>query len=57
MTVESAASAVADFKPNTVIPYHYRGREGFADVDAFEKMVNVKAPEVKVKRIDFYPNE
>tara|TARA_R110002072_G_scaffold182067_5_gene338259 strand:- start:20026 stop:20805 length:780 start_codon:yes stop_codon:yes gene_type:complete len=55
MTVESAASAVADFKPTTVIPYHYRGREGFANVDAFEKMVNELAPEVNVKRIDFYP--
>ena len=56
MTVESAADAVADFKPKTVIPYHYRGREGFSDVDAFEKMVNQNAPEVKVKRLDFYPN-
>jgi L-ascorbate metabolism protein UlaG (beta-lactamase superfamily) len=57
MTVESAASAVADFKPNTVIPYHYRGREGFADVDAFERLVNEKAPEVEVRRVDFYPND
>ncbi len=57
MTVESAASAVADFKPKTVIPYHYRGREGFADVDTFERLVNEKAPEVEVRRIDFYPNE
>ncbi len=57
MTVESAASAVADFKPKTVVPYHYRGMDGFADVDAFEKMVNEKAPEVEVNRIDFYPKE
>lgn len=56
MTVESAASAVADFKPKTVIPYHYRGREGFADLDAFERLVNEKAPEVEVRRIDFYPS-
>jgi L-ascorbate metabolism protein UlaG (beta-lactamase superfamily) len=57
MTVESAASAVADFKPKTVIPYHYRGREGFSDVDTFERLVNEKAPEVEVRRIDFYPND
>lgn len=57
MTVESAASAVADFKPATVMPYHYRGKDGFADVDTFEKLVNEQAPEVKVQRIDFYPNE
>lgn len=57
MTVKSAASAVADFKPKTVVPYHYRGREGFSDVDTFERLVNEKAPEVEVRRIDFYPNE
>ncbi len=57
MTVKSAASAVADFKPKTVVPYHYRGMDGFADVDAFQKMVNKNAPEVEVKRIDFYPND
>lgn len=57
MTVKSAASAVADFKPKTVVPYHYRGMDRFSDVDAFEKMVNKNAPEVEVKRIDFYPNK
>ncbi|WP_339609702.1 MBL fold metallo-hydrolase [uncultured Planktosalinus sp.] len=57
MTVESAASAVAEFKPNTVIPYHFRGADGFADVDAFERLVNENAPEVEVKRLDFYPNK
>jgi len=56
MTVESAADAVTDFKPKTVIPYHYRGREGSSDVDTFEKLVQEKTPEVEVKRLDFYPN-
>lgn len=55
MTVESAASAVSEFKPKTVVPYHYRGREGFSDVDTFERLVNGNAPEVEVRRIDFYP--
>lgn len=55
MTVESAASAVAEFKPKTVIPYHYRGAEGYSNVDTFESIVNKQAPMVKVKRIDFYP--
>jgi L-ascorbate metabolism protein UlaG (beta-lactamase superfamily) len=27
MTVESAASAVLDFTPKTVFPYHYRGTD------------------------------
>ncbi|HZH69504.1 MAG TPA: MBL fold metallo-hydrolase [Flavobacteriaceae bacterium] len=55
MPIESAAAAVAHFKPKTVVPYHYRGREGFSDVDKFERLVQEKAPEVKVKRLDFYP--
>lgn len=57
MTVESAASAVAEFKPTAVVPYHFRGMDGFSDVDTFEKLVNKNAPEVEVKRIDFYPND
>ncbi len=57
MTVESAASAVAAFKPKTVIPYHYRGAEGFSDVDVFEDLITKNAPEVEVLRIDFYPDK
>jgi len=57
MSVESAASAVAEFKPKTVVPYHYRGKDGFADVDTFERLVNENAPEVNVNRLDFYPNK
>ncbi|MEX0996421.1 MAG: MBL fold metallo-hydrolase [Flavobacteriaceae bacterium] len=57
MTVGSAASAVAEFMPKTVIPYHFRGKDGFADVDAFERLVNENAPDVEVKRLDFYPVE
>ncbi|MEX2350414.1 MAG: MBL fold metallo-hydrolase [Flavobacteriaceae bacterium] len=55
MTAESAASAVSDFKPNTVVPYHFRGAEGFSDVDAFEKQVQEKTPEVEVLRLEWYP--
>ncbi len=39
MTIEQAASAVNEFKPGVVIPYHYRGKEGMSDIDAFEKLV------------------
>jgi len=35
MTVEQAASAVLEFQPKEVYPYHYRGTDGFSDVDAF----------------------
>lgn len=39
MTVEQAASAVNEFKPAVVIPYHYRGRPDMSDIDAFERLV------------------
>lgn len=57
MTVESAASAVSDFKPNVVVPYHFRGAEGFSNVDAFEKQVRENSPEVEVLRLEWYPEE
>jgi len=40
MTIESAASAVLDFKPKNVYPYHYRGTDGMSDVDKFKTLVN-----------------
>ncbi len=57
MTPESAASAVSDFKPKTVVPYHFRGTEGFSDIDAFEKQVKENSPEVEVLRLEWYPEE
>ena len=40
MTVESAASAVLQFAPKQVYPYHYRGTEGYSDVNRFKEIVN-----------------
>lgn len=40
MTVEQAVSAVLDFKPKIVIPYHYRGKDGFSDIQEFKKQVS-----------------
>ena len=50
MTVEQAAAAVNAFQPKKVIPYHYRGKEGMSDLDAFAKLV--KGPEVE--RLEWY---
>jgi L-ascorbate metabolism protein UlaG (beta-lactamase superfamily) len=48
MTVEQAASAVNEFKPGIVIPYHYRGKPDMSDVDAFERLVaNSKVSKLK----------
>ena len=60
MTPESAADAALEFKPNKVIPYHYRGRKDGAsyyhNVEGFKSIVNSGNPEIKVELLDWYPN-
>jgi len=53
MTVEQAASAVLEFKPKVVFPYHYRGKDGFSDVEQFKKLV-AKDKNIKVELLDWY---
>ncbi|WP_159023502.1 MBL fold metallo-hydrolase [Formosa sp. L2A11] len=55
MTVESATDAVLEFKPKEVIPYHYRGSDGFSDVNLFKKLVEAKNKSIKVTLLDWYP--
>jgi len=50
MTVEQAASAVNEFKPGIVIPYHYRGKPDMSDVNAFERLVT----DSKVSKLKWY---
>ena len=53
MTDEAAASAVAEFKPKFVYPYHYRGRDGGTqDPKKFAELVGDAA---EVKLVDWYP--
>ncbi len=54
MTVESAASAVLDFNPKNVYPYHYRGTEGLSDVDKFKTLVNQENESIDVILLDWY---
>jgi len=56
MPVNAAASAVVDFQPKTVVPYHFRGKNGMSDVEAFVQQVNAKAPKVEVVMLDWYPS-
>ncbi|MFX0558036.1 MBL fold metallo-hydrolase [Maribacter sp. CXY002] len=57
MKVESAASAVLDFKPKQVYPYHFRGRPEVSDVSNFKKLINEGNPNIEVVQLDWYPNE
>lgn len=54
MTVESAASAVLDFKPKKVYPYHYRGKDGMSDVDEFKSIVNKANPNIETVQLIWY---
>ena len=54
MSVESAASAVLDFKPKQVFPYHYKGTNGFSDVKKFKSIVNKGNKNIEVIQLDWY---
>jgi L-ascorbate metabolism protein UlaG (beta-lactamase superfamily) len=54
MDVNQAASAVSEFKPAVVYPYHYRGTEGLSDVEKFKTLVNASAPTVDVRLRNWY---
>ncbi|MCA0152945.1 MBL fold metallo-hydrolase [Winogradskyella vincentii] len=56
MTVESAASAVLEFKPKTVYPYHYRGTNGLSDIAKFKSLIEAKNDEIEVKLLNWYKN-
>ncbi|RXP63547.1 MBL fold metallo-hydrolase [Lutibacter sp. HS1-25] len=55
MTIEQAASAVLAFQPKIVYPYHYRGSDGFSNIEAFKKMVNDQNKNIEVRLSDWYP--
>ena len=55
MDEKQAASAVVEFEPKVVYPFHYRGGGGkFSDVEAFKKMVEEGTSNVEVKLLDWY---
>ena len=54
MPVESAASAVLEFKPKKVLPYHYRGTDGLSDVNRFKTLVNNGNSRIKVVQLQWY---
>jgi len=56
MTIEQAASAVLEFKPKIVYPYHFRGRDGLSDVEAFKKIINETNKAIEVRLKNWYPN-
>ncbi len=54
MDVPEAASAVLDFKPKIVYPYHYRGANGLSDTEVFKKTVNDGNKSIDVRLRNWY---
>ncbi|WP_266205638.1 MBL fold metallo-hydrolase [Pontibacter kalidii] len=57
MDVDQAADAVLEFQPKVVYPYHYRGQNGFSDVEKFKQLVGAKNKGIEVRLKDWYPNK
>ena len=53
--VNEAADAVLAFKPVVVYPYHYRGKNGMSDVNAFKTLVNAGNTSIDVRIRNWYP--
>lgn len=56
MPVDKAIDAVLDFKPKKVYPYHYRGNNGFSDVEKFKTEVEKQNPDIDVVLLNWYPD-
>jgi len=56
MDIHQAASAVLEFQPKVVYPYHYRGSDGYSDVKEFKNIVNSKNSNIDVRLVKWYPN-
>ena len=59
MTVEQAASATLEFKPKVIYPYHFRGKDGFSDIEKFNSLISVdKNIEIRLLNwYKWYPNK
>lgn len=54
MDVDAAASAVLDFKPKIVYPFHYRGKGGLSDVAKFKNLVELGNKSIEVRLRNWY---
>lgn len=54
MTVDKAAEAVIEFKPKTIYPYHYRGKDGMSDVEKFKTLVTQGDESIDVVQLNWY---
>jgi len=57
MDIKEAADAVLAFKPAIVYPYHYRGKDGLSDVNAFKSLVDAGGQKIEVRLRNWYPGK
>ena len=57
MDINQASSAVLEFKPKIVYPYHYRGKDQVSDVAKFKELVNNQDSNIEVRVRDWYPKK
>lgn len=55
MDINQASSAVLEFKPKIVYPYHFRGQNGLNDVEGFKKLVDAGKAPIEVRLRNWYP--
>ncbi len=55
MDINQAASAVLEFEPAVVYPYHYRGRPDMSDTKAFKALVDQGSKDIEVRLRNWYP--
>ncbi|MCK4994329.1 MAG: MBL fold metallo-hydrolase [Candidatus Omnitrophica bacterium] len=53
MSVKQAASAVLEFKPSIVYPYHYRGKNMVGDIYEFKALLK-GADDIEVRLLNWY---
>lgn len=54
MDVKQASSAVLEFKPGIVYPYHYRGQDGLSNTNEFKTLVNNGNKDIDVRLRNWY---
>jgi L-ascorbate metabolism protein UlaG (beta-lactamase superfamily) len=54
MDIGQAVSAVLEFKPKKVYPYHYRGEKGFSDINKFKELVEKENKDIEVILVNWY---
>ncbi|MEQ8582141.1 MAG: MBL fold metallo-hydrolase [Marinoscillum sp.] len=54
MDIDQAASAVLEFRPAVVYPFHYRGQGGLNDIEGFKQLVNKGSDQIDVRLRNWY---